>query len=290
MILRFLLLVLGVFACSTAVILIKESGIHAVLLSSYRQLVAAAALTPLFIRDYRRHRDTLTRADLRASILPGVVLGLHFISWIIGSRMTSSVNATLIVNLVPMAMPFFLFFMIRERLTRNEWIATFLALIGLLVLSGASYRVDRDRFWGDMLCLLSMLFFACYLALGRKNRHVVTVWLYVVPLYTIGGLFCFAVSLFFTTPIRSYPPKEIALILALGIIPTVVGHSILNHSMKHLRGQVVSITNMGQFVFAGIMAFFILREIPAWTFYVAGVILVAAAWLAIKDQPGESRP
>jgi len=103
-----LILLLGVFACSTAVIMIKASGEHAVLLSSYRLFIGAVALTPLFLRDLRRHRDSFRLRDLRRSVIPGLLLGAHFISWIIAARMTTATNASLIVNLVPVAMPFFL--------------------------------------------------------------------------------------------------------------------------------------------------------------------------------------
>ena len=275
-------LVIGVFACSTAVIFIKESHEHAILLSSYRLLVAAAALTPVFIRDYRRHRDSYTRAHLRACLLPGLMLGLHFISWIIGARMTDAVNASLIVNLVPIAMPFLMLVMVHEKLTRGELLGTVLAIGGLLLLSAADYKLDREHFWGDVLCFVSMLLFAFYLALARKNRHFQSTWLYVVPLYYVAGIFCFIVALFFVNPVKPYPMREIGLVLALGIIPTVVGHSILNHSLKHLRGQVVSIVNMGQFIFAGIMAYIFLEEIPVLSFYLACVLVVTGTYTAIK--------
>jgi drug/metabolite transporter (DMT)-like permease len=52
--------------------------------------------------------------------------------------------------------------------------------------------------------------------------------------------------------------------------------------MKHFRGQIVSIINMGQFVFAGIMGYLVFGEIPNWTFFVASVLLVTSAWIAIQ--------
>lgn len=288
MIFRILFLLLGVFACSTAVIFIKASHEHAVLLSAYRLLVAVLVLVPVFLRDYRKHRDTIHLRDFTLTIVPGIILGLHFVSWIIGARMTTATNASLIVNLVPVAMPFFLFFLIREHLTRKEIAGTVLALVGMLVLSAADYRISREFFRGDLLCFLSMLFFSGYLALGRKNRHFPSIWLYVIPLYLTAGLFCLLVAIFLTPLVKPYPPREIALILALGIIPTVIGHSILNHSLKHLRGQLVSIINMAQFVFAGIMAFFLFREIPDWTFYVACLLLLLGSILAVTGAPSSS--
>ena len=283
---RFLLLMAGVFACSTAVIMIKLCDLaveNPVLLASLRCLVAATVLSPLFLRDLRKHRGDYTARHLRRTLLPGVLLGVHFMSWIVGARMTPAANSTLIVNMAPLVMPFLLYAVLRERLTRGVLVGTVLALAGVAVLTTFDFGTDRTYFTGDMICFLSMYFFCLYLVLGRKNRGFASVWLYLVPLYLVAGLLCLAVSLFFGSPIRSYPLKEILLILGLGIVPTVIGHSILNYSLKHLRGQVVGIGNLGQVVFASLMAFFILSERPAGTFYVAAVLLVCGILVAFRS-------
>jgi len=289
MLLRIVLLVFGVFSCATAVIFIKYSEEHPILLSSYRLLAAAALLTPLMLRDMRRTHASAGKPDLRNSILPGIILGLHFITWIVGARMTSAVNASLIVNLVPVAMPFFLFVLIRERITRRELGGTLLAMVGLVILGGHDFTLSRDSFWGDVLCLVSMVFFAGYLALGRRHRRGAGLWSYVVPLYYAGGIFCLAVGILFVNPIKRYPPSEILWVFALAVVPTILGHTILNHSMRTLRGQLVSIVNMGQFLFAGIMAAFCFGEIPTWPFYLASVLLVAGCALAILGQGAVTR-
>jgi drug/metabolite transporter (DMT)-like permease len=280
---RILLLIVGVWACSTAVLFIKASEMDPVLLAGVRQLIAALLLLPIFWREYRRHRDSFPLSQLKATILPGIVLGIHFISWIIGARLAAAANASLIVNLVPVTMPFFLYVMFRERPTAGELYGTVLAMGGILLLGGSDFSLDPQYFRGDGICFLSMLFFCFYLALGRRNRHLPSLWLYVVPLYAIGGIFCVLVSLLRHNPIHAYPAKELWLVLGLGIIPTVIGHSILNVSMRSLPGQLVSIINMGQFIFAGTMAYFFLHEVPRPMFYVASVLLVGGSFLAIRS-------
>jgi drug/metabolite transporter (DMT)-like permease len=286
MIFRILLLIAGVFFCSTAVIFIRESSEHVILLSSYRLLVAAIALTPLFIRDYKRQAVRVLAPHIMLGVVPGILLGIHFISWIKAARMTTAVNASLIVNLSPIVMPFILFYMIRERITKRELIGTALAVAGVLVLSAADFNVSRRYFWGDVLCFGSMLFLTFYLALGRRNKHLESIWLYVVPLFYIAGIMCFFIALFFVNPIKPYSVREIALILALGIVPTVFGHSILNYSLKHMKGQIISIFIMTQFIFAGVMAYFIWRELPGLSFYFASILVLGGAVLAIERNNG----
>jgi drug/metabolite transporter (DMT)-like permease len=283
LILNVVLLFTSVFAVSTAVIMIKASTLHPALLAALRLFVATAALTPVFYRDYHRHRAAYSWGHVRTSLLPGLILAAHFISWTIGARMTPTANASFIIGLVPLAMPFFLTALIREHLTRNEVLATTIALGAVAVLTIADLNLSAEHFWGDVICFVSMLFYAGYLALGRKNRHFPSVWLYLVPLYAVAGVVCFTITLFLANPFQPYSGKDIWLVLGLGIIPTVIGHSLINRAMKYFRGQRVSIVNMGQFVFAGIQAYFIFGEIPHRSFFIASGLLIASAVIAIRE-------
>jgi drug/metabolite transporter (DMT)-like permease len=285
------LLVFGVFCCSTAVIMIKSSSTDPVLLSALRLFVAAGALSPLFVMRWRQHRHAYTRAHLLATLFPGVLLAVHFVSWIIGARLAPAANSSLIVNLVPIVMPLMLAATVHERLTKTEMLATATAIAGVLLLSVFDFNTSRAYFWGDVICFGSMLAFAYYLVQARKNQALPSLWLYVVPLYAVAGVLCLAAALFRVNPLtQPYPLREILLILGLGLVPTVLGHSILNLSMKHLRGQVVSILNMGQFIFAGVMAYFLRDEVPGWAFYVAASLIAMSAYLVVAQSMRRREP
>ncbi|MFW6132485.1 MAG: DMT family transporter [Planctomycetota bacterium] len=293
-----LLMVFGVWACATAVIMVKACDVAAAPLAAYRLLIAAAALAPLMLRDLRRHRARYGGRHLARTLLPGVLLAAHFVSWIIGARMTLAANASLLVNLHPVAMPFFLYVLLRERLTGGELVGTGVAVAGVVLLAGTDYHFSPQHFAGDALCLLSMLLIAAYLAFGRRNRDFPTIWLYVVPVYLVAGLTCLAVAGF--QAVRAPGPSAAAfaiptardalLVVGLGLVPTVMGHSIMNFSMKHLRGQLVSLTNCGQFVFAGTMAYFLLDEAPQWNFYAAAVLVLAGVYAALRAMPRPTPP
>ena len=282
-VLRVALLLLGVYACSTAVIMIKAGTVPPMLLAGYRILIAAVVLAPLLVRDLRRFRGQITWRDLAPTILPGVVLGMHFITWIDGARRTLAANAALIVTMVPIAMPFFLLAMLRERLTRGELGGTIVAMLGVAVLGASDYHVSPGHLRGDAICFGSMLLFCWYLVLARKHRHFQSIWLYVVPLYFAGGVLCLAAGLVMERGVQvTYNAKEILLIIGLAIVPTVIGHSILNYSMKHMRGQIVGVMTLTEFVFAGVMAFFFFGEIPSWAFYPAAALVLAGAIIIVK--------
>ena len=280
----FILLIIGVFASSTSFVYIRESTEAPVMLAAYRLLLTCLLISPIFVRDYRRyHKDELGKL-FRSAIGPGFVLGIHFITWVIGARMTTGANATLIVTLVPLAMPFFMVFMYQERITRNEVMATALALLGMVILAFGDFNISMEYLAGDLVCLVSMILFAYYLALAKDSARYESIWLYVFPMYLLAGIFCFILALFFSSPVHVYSPYEGLMILLLAVVPTIGGHTILNFSMQKFRGQTVSIINMSQFIFAGIVAYFIYTEIPTREFYIASLLFLLSIWLVMKSK------
>lgn len=279
------LLLVGVLACSTSPIFIKASHTHPIVVAAVRLLMAVAILSPVFFRDWRKHRATFTRDHLRRTHLPAAVLAAHLMSWTWGARLTVTVQASLIVNLAPIAIPFFLHSIVGEKINRTEIIGTILAVIGVLVLTARDAFAGGGDAWGNLVCFGSMLLFAWYLALGRKHRDFPTIWLYVVPVYLQAGLIAFVLSLPWVGSLASADLREWSLIAALACFPTILGHSLLNQAMRHFRGQIVSLCNVGQFVFSGIAAYFLFHEHPAPLFYIASTIVVAGIALVVFSAP-----
>ncbi|WOO42271.1 DMT family transporter [Rubellicoccus peritrichatus] len=281
------ILLLGVFACSTSVLWIKLTTVDPILLATYRMLAAALILSPVFFRARKRHRDAFGSKELRRCLWPGILLAAHFITWIIGARLTWAANSSLIVNVIPVAMPFLLYFAVGERITRGEILGTVIAIGGVVVLALESYQLDSKLLMGDLICAGSMLLFAIYLMLGRKNRDFANLWLYVVPVYAIGGIVCLLVAIPLANFSTEVPAIQWVYVAGLTIVPTIFGHSLLNWGMKHLRGQLVAIVNLAQFIFAGTMGAIFLDEIPGGMFVLAAGLVVAGAITAIKTQPQE---
>lgn len=262
------------------------SNVDPLMLTGLRLAIAAIALGPLAIRDWRRHRAELNWSHLRDCVFPALAMSAHFVSWIFAARLTLASNGSLIVNLTPIVTPFLLALISSERVTNREILATLTAAVGLAMLFVADYRHSSDTFLGDVLCFVSMLLFAVYLVLGRKFRHHPTTLLYVTPLYAIASIVTFALSpvlgsLFGPSQMKGFW-QEAPWVLLLALLPTIIGHSLLNQAMRCLRGQVVAVVNMSQFVFAGLLGWLVLGEQPGVTFYPAAFLVVLAGLIAAE--------
>jgi drug/metabolite transporter (DMT)-like permease len=288
---RFLQLLVGVTALSTAVIWIKASTTHPVVLCAIRLGLASLLLWPLERRERRRHAVALAQhPDLnKRTWIAGGILALHFISWAYAARMTAAAQASLIVNLAPVALPFFLHFLANEQINRREIVGTLIVIAGLLLLTVQDALAAIGAWQGNAVCFGSMLLFAAYLALGRRNRDLPSTWIYVVPVYRHAAI----IALIFALPwlvdgVDWTSPREWGLLLGLTVLPTMVGHSLVNRGMRHFRGQVVSLTNCSQFIFAGTLAFFLLDEVPTPHFFLAAAIVATGIVIVIRAIPTKS--
>jgi len=278
---RYVLLFIGFFSTSMSVILIRLSPTQPVVLSALRLLLAGLLLLPVFLRERRRHAPAFTFAQWRRTLPPSLLLAAHFSTWAFGARMTAAAQASLIVNLVPVAMPFFLHWLVSERINRIELIGTSIALGGVALLLAPGAFAGGGDLRGNLICFGSMLLVAWYVALGRRNRDFPSLWLYVVPIYLQSGLVCLLVALPRLREFGMGTPREWWLIVALACFPTILGHTLLNYTVRHLRGQIVGLASAAQFIFPAIFAYFLFDEHPAPLFYASSLIVIAGIALVV---------
>ena len=181
-------------------------------------------------------------------------------------------------------MPFLMYRYFSEQIQRRELLATFIAIAGMVILTASDFSVSAQYVAGDLLSFISMLLFAIYLAIARKHAALASVWLYIVPVYLVAGVSTFIIACFFSSPWHHYTAYNLTMIICLAVVSTVIGHSALNYAMQRLRGQTVSIVNMGQFLIAGIGGYLLYNEIPTKAFYLSGALLVCAMVLVIVNQ------
>lgn len=273
-------LAVGIVACSTAVIFIKASHTPPVWLAAERLLLAALVLAPLAWRDAQREGG-FTRVRLREALWPAVFLAMHFATWVFAARLIPAANSTLIANLTPVVMPLIALLMLRERVSGRELLATAIGIGGVAALAAGDLDASASYLLGDGLCFLSMVGLAIYLALARQRRAG-SLWAYVVPIYAIAGGLCALTALALEGPPPLPDAYEALLIAGLALVPTVVGHSLMNRAMGQLRPQVVSLAGLGQVPCAALMAWLLWREVPSPLFWVTLVAyLVALALLML---------
>lgn len=274
-----LVLLFGVLAVASSVVFIRESDAPPIMLAAWRCLLAALIIAPLALRSGELRPHALLDG-LRQAAWPALWLAVHFVTWNIGARLIPAANATLLVSLVPLAMPVVLWAMLRERITRREGAATAIACIGLVILAMSDFDTDPAWLLGDAVCFGSMVLLTVYLAYSRKQDDGQSIWRYLLPLYTLAGLLCLLAGLLLEGgywPRGGYPWLQV---VGIAVVPMVIGHSILNWGMRVFSGQHVALVALLQFVFAGVLGLWLYGEVPNLAFALTSTaITLAAAWV-----------
>ena len=286
---RYVLLAFGVLMSASAVLMIKASTLPPALLATTRLFGATIVLLPFWWNELRKRPPRTFWASIRPSLLPGLFLGLHFISWNTGARATLAGNATLVVNMGPLVMPFLAWSFLREVPTKREIAGTGIALVGMIVLAWGDYRFSPEHLVGDGICFLSMLVYSVYILSARVRATGGSLLTYLTPLYASGGVVCLVWALVLEQPFHAVGVVDLLLIAGLVFGPTLAGHSIANWSMTVLRAQTVSLVNLTQFAFAGLLAFFAFGEVPGPVFFVTAALVVIGAGVALFPFGSQSR-
>ncbi len=268
-------LALAIPCGSTAVLFIKASHYPPVWMAAFRLLLSSLMLAPLAMRDVARRGVPWHLGDARASFIPALALAFHFATWIIGARLSPAVDASLIGNLLPAAMPLVALVLLREWPSGSELLAGCIGVAGVLVLLLLADRHGSTQAEGDALCGVSLVGVAAYLALARRQRRG-SLFIYLTPLYGMAGLVCVLAALAMDGPPPLPSPREALLILGLAAIPTVIAHSIYNRAMTELRPNTLGVLNLMQCPIAGITAWLLWGEHPPRGLYLAALSAVLA--------------
>ena len=285
---NYLILLLGIVTAASSVFFIRLSDVPAAWYSAIRLIVAGACLAPLAWRSIAVHRSPGWR-DLLIGLPAALPLAVHYWSWFIGVKLVSAATAALLVNVTPVLMPFLVWILMRERINRGEILGSVIAVAGVCTLAFLKDPNGRNTPFGLLLTSGSMCLCAVYLALGRRFARGRPIFAYLVPLYGIAGVLCLIIVAL--SGERWIPLNANQwLILAGGIVvPTVVGHTALNYAMVHLPSQVVSIANLGQFIFIALLAIPVLHEWPSWTILPPAALVLIGALIVIRSATPQVR-
>lgn len=286
-------LLAGMICTASSSILVRwVSGEAAGLtVATYRTALAVLFLLP-FVPNARDELRRLPKREWLALGFSGVMLGLHFVTWISSLYYTSVASSTVLVTTSPIFLALVGFFFFKEHLSRRTVIGIVLGMCGAAVLA---YGDSGDRqfpqaAWGNALALMGMFTVSGYMLTGRYVRKRGLSWLaYVFPVYSGAALVILVFALVTGAKLAvSWHVVFICALMALG--PQLAGHGSVNYAVKYLPPAFVSLLILTEPVLASTMAFLIWGEKPSTSALVGMGIVLFAVILAMtaEKQPSEA--
>jgi drug/metabolite transporter (DMT)-like permease len=279
----------GIVAVSLAAIFIRlaqDEGISSLLIAASRLTIAALVLTPFTIPRYTTHIGQLIRSDWILVVVSGLFLSLHFILWITSLEHTTVLVSVVLVNTTPLWSALLEFVFLRSRLNQLIFLGLIVAITGSIVISlpNGELALGSNPLLGSLLAIGGAITVAVYYVIGRKLRSKLPLFPYIWLVYGLAAIVtCLAVFITYT-PITGYSPQSYIWLVAIALVPQLVGHSSFNYALGYLSATYVGIATQLEPAGSALMAFFLFREVPRPLQILGSVIILIGVSLASLGQ------
>lgn len=287
----YLVLATGLLAVSAAAILIRlaqNENAPSLTLAAARLCIASIVLTPIILRRHWDEVRSVTPRDMGWAAASGLVLGLHFASWITSLEYTAVVNSVTLVTTTPLWVAIAAPLVLHEKLSRAAIIGLALAVGGgiLVGLSGEAGEptTRHDPVLGNSLALVGAVMAGIYFIIGRQLRARLSVLVYIWLVYSIAAITMSCVVLASGQQVLGLPAAAYFWMLALGLGPQLIGHSSLNFALGYLPAAYVSLVTLVEPVLSGILAIIFLNEWPVLLQLVGATLILGGIGAASSEQ------
>jgi drug/metabolite transporter (DMT)-like permease len=262
---------------------------HPVLIACVRVALAASLLAAFDLTGTVRALRALSRVARARVALAGVLLGAHFALFQWGLDQTSLPAAVSLVSLEPLSVVVcaWVFFGIAPR--RLERVGVLVATAGAVVI-GQGAGEGEHRLLGDALVLGAVVLFGLYVASARALRDVIEARHYV-PLVYAAAAITLAVALPFvpTSASATFWPLgagPIAALCALALVPTAVGHTLVQRGARILSPSLIALTSPGETLGSILISMALFAKSPTLLEAAGCAVILCGALLAIRAQKG----
>lgn len=270
----------AVFAlASSSIFITKLDQVPALVIAFYRMALATAFLMPAALAFKRQELRSFGKRDFALLAIGGFCLAVHFGAWITSLKYIPIATSVVLVNSHPLFVVIASYFFLGEKPAARSLAGTAMGLVGMIVISKDALSDIQIAIKGDGLAIVGALAVVGYFIVGRKARARISLLGYATPLYAICSVFLLVMALAMRDPLYPFAATEWAYLAALAVVPTILGHTVFNWALKHVRPSVISLAFLCEPVVASIMAFFVFDQRPALATFIGGALIMAGIYL-----------
>jgi drug/metabolite transporter (DMT)-like permease len=269
---------------STSAPLIAATAAPALAIAFWRNAFATGLLLPWTAarRASRRELLGLDRRERRFAVLAGLLLALHFATWVPSVTYTSVASSTALVA----TQPVWAALLVRARggsLPRVAWAGIGTAVLGAAVLTGADLSVSPRHLVGDLLALVGGAFAAAYVTAGGEVRRSVGTGTYTTVCYGVTAVVLAVVCVVGRQHLTGYSAGTWVKLAALTVGAQLLGHSLINRVLRSTGPLVVSLSILFEVPGATVIAAVFLHQgvrlaqLPGALLLLVGITLVIRA-------------
>jgi len=284
-----LVLSVAIAAVSAAAIFIRLADAPGVVVAFWRMAIAALIIAPFTLRAFAKaasEQGSLNIPGVAPTVAAGVLLALHFATWITSLSLTSVAASVSLVTTTPLWVALFAWAFLRRAPSLGVLLGALLAVAGGTVIALGDLNTasgGSNPILGDLLALLGAMAMAGVLLLGRvaQTRGL--------PLPAFVGL-SYAVAALVLLPIPAvagfaylgYPWVNLGWMLALAVVPQLIGHTGIHYSVRHLGSLRVATAILLEPIGAALLALWLFGELPGGTVLLGAALLLLGVLITVR--------
>lgn len=280
-------ILLGAIAViSFAAILIKLTEAPALVIATYRLTLATIIIAPGVLLKLRNRRKlaTLFKQEWLLSLLSGIFLSLHFLTWISSLSYTSVASSVVLVTTNPIFVGLGSYFILKERLQPLLITGIVASVIGGVLIGYGDFTAGAHALYGDLLALVGAMMASGYLLIGRKVRQKMDLLTYIFVVYGMAAAVLLMLSLLTGQKLLGYTKNTYLLLVLLAVGPQLLGHTSFNWALKHVSAAVVAVVILGEPIGATIWAYLILAESLTLLKLIGGGLIIIGIYMAARAE------
>jgi drug/metabolite transporter (DMT)-like permease len=277
----YLTLVLAVVFVSCGSILVRLAEAPALAVAFYRVLLASLFVAPFAARDAGRAWESVGSRRRLLLGAAGVALALHFATWIASLSFTSVASSVLLVNTAPMFAVGLSRILLGERVSGTVLAAIGLAFVGAALIALGDWKGSPGSLLGNLLAVAGAVALAAYHVAGRGLRDALPLNAYILIVWSAAAMTLGVLVLLFGTPLEPYGPRNIACFVGLALVPTVLGHGLVNRALRSFPAPTVGLFLLGEPLGASALAYLVFGETPGASTLGGGLLVLAALVLVV---------
>ena len=205
-------------------------------------------------------KPNIWRSVLIASAA-GLALALHFFGFFLAMRLTSVATGTALAALQPIFAALFVR-ILGGRITRRVWIGMIVAFVGVLVITGVDFQISKEAFIGDLVAIACAALAAIYTIIGSRVRETMSTATYTSIVYLTCVIFSISISVTAGVQLWGFPKVEWLYLIALIIGAQIMGHTILNFTLKSVSPVIASTVVFFEVPVSALLAFWWIGQLP----------------------------
>lgn len=260
------LLGVGLLCYGSSSILVRAAGpVEPLAIAAWRTTFVALLLAPAAAVKASGELVRMSRRDWALVVASGVLLGFHFIAWIVSVQLTTVAAASVLVTTSPLWIAVFGALGFGARADRRTLLAVGLGVAGaaLVGLGGAvGGPAPAGAAVGNALALGAAALVSVYYLVGQGVRQRASFLAFFAPVNAVAALTALLACWVSGTSL-ALPPETVALCFAMAVGPGLVGHGSFASALRHVPASTLSLLSLAEPVLASAMAVVLFGEMPA---------------------------